>query len=191
MHDAHSEPGPCRLKQVVVSAEQIRQRVDELARQIAESYGDRELVVLAVMTGSLIFLADLIRRLPMTVRLCLISCKSYPGAATSSQGIQSIERLPDSLTGRDVLVVDDILDSGQTIKAVLNGLTELRPRSVKTCVLLKKSREGSDGRVTADFLGFEIGDEFVVGYGLDYDNFYRNLPEIRVITIADSGLEGP
>jgi hypoxanthine phosphoribosyltransferase len=171
---------------VVVSAEEIRRRVDELARQIAECYKGKELVVLAVMTGALVFLADLIRRLPLMVRVSLVSACSYDGANTCSNGIQSIGEVSAMLTGRDVLIVDDILDSGRTLQALTDQVRRLAPRSVRTCVLLKKIRTGSD-RPAVDFLGFEIADEFVVGYGLDYDNWYRNLPDVCALECPSQG----
>ena len=179
--------GPDRtIGRVVVSAERIRLRVDELAEQIVKCYQGRELVVLAVMTGALVFLADLIRRLPLMMRLTLVSASSYVGAATCSNGIKSIGEVCDSLAGKDVLIVDDILDSGHTLRAVIEQVSRRAPRSVRTCVLLRKVRDVAD-RPTVDFAGFDIQDEFVVGYGLDHDNLYRNLPDVRILQCLNQG----
>lgn len=184
--DSSLPAGPT-VSRVVVSAEQIRRRVDALADQIAREYQGRDLVIVAVMTGALVFLADLIRRLPLTLRLVLISAKSYEGPATCSNGIKSIGEVSRELAGRDVLILDDIIDSGHTLRAMVEQARNVGPRSVRTCVLLKKLRPGVD-QPPADFLGFEIGEEFVVGYGLDFDNLYRNLPDLCALTCC--GEEG-
>ena len=170
------------ILRVVVTAEQIRRRVDELAASIAHRYQGRELVVLAVMTGALVFLADLIRRLPIMMRLTLVSASSYSGATTTSNGIKSIGQVSDMIQGRDVLIIDDIIDSGHTLRALIEQVRRKAPLSVQTCVLLRKVRPGVD-QPAADFLGFEIADEFVVGYGLDFDNLYRNLPDLNAMRL--------
>jgi hypoxanthine phosphoribosyltransferase len=157
--------------------------VDELAAGIGQCYQGRELVVLAVMTGALVFLADLIRRLPMTMRLSLVSASSYSGATTTSNGIKSIGDVSDMIRGRDVLIIDDIIDSGHTLRALIEQVRRRAPQSVRTCVLLRKLRPGAD-QPPADFLGFEIADEFVVGYGMDFDNLYRNLPDLNALHLA-------
>jgi hypoxanthine phosphoribosyltransferase len=168
------------ILRVVVSAERIHRRVDELAANIAQCYQGRELVILGVMTGALVFLADLIRRLPINLRLSLISASSYDGPAICSNGIKSIGEVSDMIQGREVLIVDDILDSGHTLRALIEQVRCKGPQSVRTCVLLRKARARAD-RPAVDFLGFEIPDEFVVGYGLDFDNLYRNLPDLNAL----------
>ena len=181
------------IDRVLIGREQIAARVGELARQIATDYrrteatDSPEVTVLAVLTGSLIFLADLIRCMPMMLRIRLIAVSSYPGTATTSQGVKLIGELPHDLAGRHVLVIDDILDSGNTIRFVRQQLAPRRPASLRTCMLLRKQRPSAMAE-PADYIGFEIPDEFVVGYGLDYDGFYRNLPDLvtlkpeRIIT---------
>ena len=183
----HSRPlHNADVSRVVVAAERIQRRVDEIAADILRRYDGGELVVLAVMTGSLVFLADLIRRLPMPMRLSLVCASSYPGASTSSNGIKSVGEIAASLYGRDVLVVDDIIDTGRTLRALVEQVRRHSPRSVRTCVLLRK-RLPRDDQPSADFLGFEIDDEFVVGYGLDYDDLFRNLPDLRVLELPAGG----
>ena len=171
------------IDQVLINRERIARRVDELAAQIGADYtapgseAPRELTVLAVLTGSLIFLADLVRRMPMMLRLRLIMVSSYPGQSTTTQGVRLIGELPTDLRGQHVLVVDDILDSGNTIRFVREILAERSPASVRTCMLLRKQRPSAMVE-HADYVGFDIPDAFVVGYGLDYDGYYRNLPDV-------------
>ena len=184
MADLDAAAGECgsagTILRVVVSAERIARRVDELAASIAQCYPGGDLVILGVMTGSLVFLADLIRRLPIPLRLSLITACSYDGATTCSNGIKSIGEVSDLIQGRDVLIVDDIIDSGHTLRALVGQVARKSVRSVRTCVLLRKVRADVD-QPAADFLGFEIADEFVVGYGLDYNHLYRNLPDLNTM----------
>jgi hypoxanthine phosphoribosyltransferase len=162
---------------VVVTRAQIARRIGVLAGHIAERYARRELTILAVLTGSLIFLSDLIRRMPLRMRLNLISVSSYPGRATASRGPRFV--LPEmDLAGKDVLVLDDILDSGQTLACLVEAVKSRNPASVRTCVLVRKDRPDLAGRIEPDFWGFAVNNEFLVGYGLDFDNLYRNLPDI-------------
>jgi len=171
-----------RVARVVVSAEQIAARVPVLAREIAAELGrePRDPVLLAVMTGALIFAADLVRHLPVPLRLGLATVSSYPGSATSSQGARLKGELPQDLAGRDVILVDDILDSGRTLRLLQERIRELGPASLRTCVLLRK-RIPSALETPCDHIGFDIPDVFVVGYGLDYDGYYRNLPAVHAM----------
>ncbi len=174
-----------QIERVLIDRQTIAGRVERMARQIAadfrgpadESGSDPALVLLSIMTGSVIFLADLIRHLPMMMRLKLISVSSYPGKATSSRGVRIVGDLPEDLTGQHVLVVDDILDSGRTLTAIRGMIDQRRPAGVATCVLLRKTI-ASAMAVPAEYVGFDIPDEFVVGYGLDFDGYYRNLPDV-------------
>jgi len=163
---------------VLIPRTRIAERIEELARSIAASCPDGDLTILAVLTGSVVFLADLIRRLPLRLRLDAARVKSYPGQATSSHGAGIVVDPGGDFQGRHVLIVDDILDSGQTIELLRERVLASSPASVRTCVLLSKCRDDLPGRVAADFVGFEIEDRFVVGYGLDYGDLYRNLPDI-------------
>jgi len=173
---------------VLISRERIAARVAELGRAISadlEALGDDgEVVLLPVLTGSIIFVADLMRELPLKLRLDVVTVSSYPGDATTSHGAQLVGRLPESLEGRHVLIVDDILDSGGTLRFLREALAQRRPRSLKFCVLLRKQREAAVS-CPCDYVGFDIPDEFVVGYGLDYDHYYRNLPDIVTLRPRD------
>lgn len=159
----------------------ILSRLDELAREITEVYTGQELTVIAVLNGSLIFAADLLRRIQLPLKLDCLSVASYHGG-TESSGVVTFDQvsLPD-IDDRHVLILDDILDSGRTLHAICQKLrAETRPKSVRICVLLKKLRPRAE-EMEADFVGFDIGDEFVIGYGLDYDERYRNLPFVGVL----------
>ena len=181
-----SQPHPGRE---LLSREQIARRVNELGEQITRAYRGRELTLLVVLSGAVVFAADLIRHLSMPVRMEFADLHSYPGCSTRSRGIQAGARLPAGLGGQDVLVVDDILDSGQTLAWLLDQVARQGPRSLSTCVMLRKSRADLRRSVEADYAGFDIEDVFVVGYGLDYNNLYRNLGGVHVLD--PPGREGP
>ena len=169
------------IARVVVSRQDIIIRIDRLADEITRRYAGRELTILAVLTGSLMFVADLVRALSLPVRLDVVSVSSYPDIATRSCG--SVFRLAPqtALGGRDVLVVDDILDSGGTLAMLLETLEPMRPASLASCVLVCKDRPDVPDRIAVDYVGFDVGDEFVVGYGMDHGEMYRNLPDICVL----------
>jgi hypoxanthine phosphoribosyltransferase len=167
---------------VLLSADQIQSSVDRLAKEIREREAGRPLTVIAVLTGSIIFLADLIRKLDMPLRVDVIQARSYAGTERGALSINT-DMLPD-VAGRDVLVIDDIFDTGHTLLEVLTFLDELGPRSVRTAVLvLKRGKQQVDLR--PDYVGFEIPDVFVVGYGLDYNDAYRNLPYLAALEPQD------
>ena len=158
----------------------IHKRLDELATQIASDYLDRELAVIAILTGSLMFVSDLLRRIPLPLRLDCLSVASYRGKATTSGDVIFKELAVPDVAGRDVLILDDILDTGNTLASVRKRVETARPRSVRVCVLLSKRKQRARD-VYADYIGFEIDDEFVVGYGLDFMERYRNLPYVGVL----------
>ena len=173
-----------KIQKVLISAEAIEHRLSALADAIAKDYAGKELTAIALLNGSLIFAADLLREIPLPLRLDCLSVASYHGG-TASSGVVTFDQLslPD-IDGRHVLVVDDILDSGRTLHAVCSKLREHgRPASIRTCVLLSKNVKRAEP-MEADYVGFEIGDEFVVGYGLDYQELYRNLPYIGVLGVS-------
>lgn len=168
------------LERVLFDEPTIHRRLDEIAGQISRDYSKKELTVIAVLNGSLVFMADLMRRIPLPLRLDCLSVASYHGKAqTSGEVIFKQVALPD-VQDRHILILDDILDSGHTLAAIREKLQTAGPRTIKVCVLLSKKKERAR-KVDADYLGFEIEDEFVVGYGLDYDERYRNLPYIGVL----------
>jgi hypoxanthine phosphoribosyltransferase len=167
------------LERVLFDEATILRRLDEIAAQISKDYCDRELTVIAVLNGSLVFMADLMRRIPLPMRLDCLSVASYHGKArTSGEVIFNQVAQPD-VKDRHVLILDDILDSGHTLAAIRDKLETAQPRNIRVCVLLSKKKRAR--AVDADYVGFEIEDEFVVGYGLDYDERYRNLPCIGVL----------
>jgi hypoxanthine phosphoribosyltransferase len=168
------------LEKVLFDEPAIHRRLDDMAAQISNDYRDRELTVIAVLHGSLMFVADLLRRIPLPLKLDCLSVASYHGKAQSSGEVVFKQiTLPD-IEGRDILVLDDILDSGFTLEAVRETLETARPHSIRICVLLSKRKQRAR-EVEADYVGFEIEDEFVVGYGLDFRERYRNLPYIGVL----------
>jgi len=182
------------IDRVLISTDQIAQRVREMAQQImadhlASTAPDTEITIVPILTGALVFCADLIRQLSIKMRIGLLTVSSYPGASIRTQGSQVVGQQLGDISGRHVLLVDDILDSGGTVRLVVPLLRELRAARVKVCVLLRKDRPSAKS-VQADYVGFEIPDEFVVGYGLDYNNYYRNLPEIVTLK-ADVTKEAP
>lgn len=182
---SHSQPDfQGDIERILIDRVAIARRVAEMGGQIAsdleaDSGADR-LVVVPVLTGALVFAADLVRNLPMRLRLELIQASSYPGAATTSQGVTLGSGPTEALAGAHVLIVDDIFDSGRTLAAVTDLVRAVKPASVRTAVLLRKDvRPAVEMR--PDYVGFDVPDAFVVGYGLDYDGWYRNLPSIAVL----------
>jgi hypoxanthine phosphoribosyltransferase len=171
------------LKRVLFREEEIATRLDELAAEITEDYRGKELSVLAVLNGSLIFMADLLRRIPLPLQLDCLRVKSYHGGTVSTGRVEFDRTVLPDIDGRHVLLLDDILDSGHTLAAIIDTIrSAARTRSLKSCVLLRKSKKRSRP-IEADYVGFDIEDEFVVGYGLDYQEQYRNLPLIGVLKI--------
>jgi hypoxanthine phosphoribosyltransferase len=168
------------LERVLFDEPAIHRRLDQIAAQISKDYRGRELTVIAVLNGSLIFIADLLRRIPLPLKLDCLSVASYHGKAQTSQEVIFKQvGLPD-VADRNILLLDDVLDSGHTLAVIREKLETAKPRSLRICVLLRKKKERSR-QVDADYVGFEIEDEFVVGYGLDFMEQYRNLPYIGVL----------
>jgi hypoxanthine phosphoribosyltransferase len=170
------------IDRILIPRDQLERRVAELGAEIAATYqgNGTEITLVTILSGAIIFLADLIRHLPMKMKIGLITVSSYGGATTESRGAQLMRDLNVDVHDRHVLIVDDILDTGGTLRLVQGLLTEREPRSLKTVVLLRKKAK-APADIPADFVGFDIDDHFVVGYGLDYDNHYRNYPAIAVL----------
>lgn len=165
---------------VLIPEDEIRRRVDQVAAQIAAAYEGQPLTIVSVLTGSLVFLADLIRRLDLPLRIALVQASSYRGATTTPGELHvQADLLPD-LKGRHILLIDDILDTGKTLKHMVEHLRGLGTASVRTAVFMRKEGR-QEVAIEPDFVGFTIPNEFVVGYGLDYDDEYRNLPFIGVL----------
>ncbi len=169
------------IDHILVSEEALQQKVRELGLQISRDYEGRDLLLVAILKGSVVFMADLMRAisLPCTIDFMVVS--SYGGANTSSTGLVKIVKdLDQDLTGKDVLIVEDILDTGITLSNLVPMLRLRNPNSVRLCTILSKpSRRKAD--IEPNYLGFEVPDEFVVGYGLDFDEKYRNLPYVGVL----------
>ena len=169
------------IERTLFHEQTILQRLDSLGDQITRHYEGKELTVIAVLNGSIMFMADLLRRVQLPLRLDCLSVSSYHGG-TESSGVVTFDQtsLPD-VSGRHVLVLDDILDTGRTLHAICGRLrAEASPASIRVCVLLRKMKARAE-EFEPDYIGFDIGDEFVVGYGLDYQERYRNLPYIGVL----------
>ncbi len=167
------------VESVLIGETEISARVRELAADIERDFIDRDLLVVALLTGTVPFLADLIRHITLPLRLDFMGVSSY-GNKTAPGELVFTKELRLEAQNRDVLLVDDILDTGKTLRAVIDKLNALEPRSLKTCVLLEKKSRRVE-KITADYVGFEVPDAFVVGYGLDYAERYRNLPFIGIL----------
>jgi hypoxanthine phosphoribosyltransferase len=167
------------VERVLITDEQLARRVKILAREIGRDFHGREMVVVSLLSGTVMFLADLIRHLNLPLRLDFIGVSSY-GLGTDSGELVFTKELRIDVRNRDVLLVDDILDTGKTMSRVLPKLRALKPRRLKTCVLLDKPSRRLE-KIRADYVGFEIPDYFVIGYGLDFAERYRNLPFVGVL----------
>ena len=168
------------IERVLFDGTAIHKRLDEMAVQITADYSDRELTVVAILTGSLIFMSDLLRRIPLPLKLDCLSVVSYYGKTQPSGDVIFKQLAVPAVGGRDVLILDDILDTGHTLAAVRQKLETAKPRSIRVCVLLSKRKQRTRD-VGADYIGFEIDNEFVVGCGLDFMERYRNLPYVGVL----------
>jgi hypoxanthine phosphoribosyltransferase len=167
------------VERILITEEEIARRIATMSREIQRDFAERELVVVSLLNGTVMFLADLIRHLSLPLRLDFIGVSSY-GAGTESGELVFTKELRLDVKGRDVLLVDDILDTGKTLSRVRGKLQALNPRRIRTCVLLNKAARRVED-IHADYVGFEIPDFFVVGYGLDFAERYRNLPFVGVL----------
>lgn len=177
------EPSEPRVK-LVLTEDEIRAGVARMAGAISSFYGQQHVTIVGVLTGSVILLADLVRQLNMPLRLALVQASSYRGRATRPGPLAiDAEHLPE-LAGRHVLLLDDIFDTGHTLQELVSQLRRHEPESIRTAVLLRKQGR-QQVELEPDWVGFDIPDEFVVGYGLDYDDLYRNLPCLMALEAAD------
>ena len=168
------------IGKVLIDEEVIVRRLDKLAEKILKDFEGEEILVVGIMKGALVFMADLCRRLPVPLQIETLNVASYHGGRESSGVVEFLDAKLPEVEGQGVLLIDDILDTGRTLKAVKDRLFEMGAAKVGTAVLLSKEKERAE-EVKADYVGFEIGDEFVVGYGLDYQGRYRNLPFVGVL----------
>lgn len=168
------------IKQVLYTEEQLRSRVQEVGAQITADYAGRQPLLISVLRGSYIFMADLTRAIDLDVTVDFMAVSSY-GAGTASSGQVEIKKdLSDSIEGKDLIIVEDILDSGNTLYYLMDVLRARKPASIRICALMDKP-ERRTKPITADYVGFTIPDAFIVGYGLDYAEKYRNLPYVGVL----------
>lgn len=174
--------------EILIPADRIRERVQELAAEISRDLHGKPVTIVGVLTGSLIFLADLVRQLDLPLRIGLIQASSYRGAATSPGELHVAPELVPDVRGRDVVLLDDILDTGQTLGYLIRHLQSLGATSVRVAVLLRKIGRQKVA-LEPDYCGFEIPDRFVIGYGLDFNDEYRQLPHIAVLPADTPGEE--
>ena len=167
------------VERILITDVQLARRIRQMSRAIERDFTGHEMVIVSLLTGTVMFLGDLIRHISLPLRLDFMGVSSY-GAGTESGELVFTKELRLDVRGRDVLLVDDILDTGKTLTRVLAKLEALKPRRIRTCVLLNKAARRVE-KVKADYIGFEIPDYFVVGYGLDYAERYRNLPFVGVL----------
>ena len=170
---------------VLISEKEIENRILEIADRINKDYEGEELTLICVLKGGVMFMCDLAKRLNLNVRLDFMSVSSYGSQTKSSGVVKIIKDLDDSIDGKNVLVVEDIIDSGNTLSYLMDILKKRGPKSIKLCTLLDKPSRREKKDVFVDYVCFEIEDRFVVGYGLDYDQRYRNLPYIGVMELSD------
>ena len=164
----------------------IQKRVQELAAQIIEDYGEKPVTIVCMLKGAVIFTADLARHLPMDIALEFMEVSSYGDATQSSGVVRIIKDVSRAVTGKHVLLVEDIIDSGKTLACVTAHLQQQNPASLKVCAFLDKPDRRVDFECQPDYVGFSIPDEFVVGYGLDYAQRFRNLPYLGTLAFIES-----
>jgi hypoxanthine phosphoribosyltransferase len=168
------------LKEILISPERLRARVTELAARIDADYADRELLLVGVLKGAVMVMADLARAMHSQVQMDWMAVSSYGSGTKSSGVVRILKDLDTDITGRHVLVVEDIIDSGLTLSWLVGNLRSRGPASVEVCVMLRKPA-AAQMDVTVRYVGFDIADEFVIGYGLDYAERFRNLPFIGTL----------
>jgi len=169
------------VAEVLITEEELQARIAELGKVISADYQGKDLLAVCILRGAVVFLSDLIRHITVPHEMDFMAVSSYGGTRTESSGVVRILMdLKTNIQGRDVLIVEDIVDTGLTLNYIIDNLKTRRPASLRTCALLNK-RERRQVDVPLDYVGFVIPDKFVVGYGLDYDEKYRNLPFIGVL----------
>ncbi len=166
-----------KRKEVLFTREDIRKRVEELGKQISEDYKDKKLLVVSLLKGSFIFTADLVREIDIPVIVEFMTTSSYGHSTDSTGNVKILYDINRDLTGYDVLIADDITDTGITMKYVMEYLKSKNPNSIKNCVLLDKPSR-REVEIEPDYVGFTIPDKFIVGYGLNYGDYYRNVPYV-------------
>lgn len=173
----------------IVTQEEMRTRIKELGRQITADYEGKDLILVGILKGAFAFYADLARAIRVPLRVDFLVVTSYGAKSSTSGKVKMVTDLTEDIAGRDVLLVEDIVDSGLTVQYLMKTLSKRRPKSIKACTLLSKpARRKVD--VSVDYIGFEIANQYVVGYGLDYQQKYRNLPYLAVLDKVDDEGQG-
>jgi hypoxanthine phosphoribosyltransferase len=187
--DARVDARSSEVGEVLVGAEELRGRVAELAQRISDDYADRSLLLVGVLKGAMFFLSDLMRLIDIPVEVDFMAVASYGSATDSSGVVRILKDLDIAIEGRDVLIVEDIVDSGLTLQYLLRNLGSRNPRTLEVCALLTKPDRSKIGQRKGDlplrYVGFEIPDRFVIGYGLDYAERHRNLPFVAALVRHD------
>lgn len=165
--------------EILIAEEDLQRRIEELGAQISKDYEGKEIVVLCVLKGGVMFMTDLTKRISVPLKMEFMAVSSYGNEYKSTGVVKIIKDLDEPIDGKDVLIVEDIIDSGRTLSYLKNILIGRNPKSIKICTLLDKPEQRVVD-VEVDYVGFTIPDSFVIGYGLDYQQFYRNLPYIAV-----------
>lgn len=168
------------VERILFTQEELARRAGELGEQITADYAGKEVAVASVLRGSYIFMADLTRAIQLPITVDFMAVSSYGSGTVSSGQVEIKKDLSDSIEGKDLIIVEDILDSGNTLYYLMDVLRARKPASIRICTLLDKPERRSKP-IAADYVGFSIPDAFVVGYGLDYDEKYRNLPYIGIL----------
>ncbi len=168
------------VEKILFSEDQLRERIKGLAAEITRDYKGRRPLMVAILKGSVLFFSDLIRELDFNLEIDFMSISSYGNGVKSSGEVKMIKDLDGKIEGKDVIIVEDIVDSGYTMKYLTQLLSARNPASIKICTLLDKPSR-REAEISVDYKGFEVGNEFVVGYGLDYAGSYRNLPYIGIL----------
>lgn len=168
------------IKNIMISEDEIEKRVKELGKQLTEEYKGRDLLIVGILKGCMLFLSDLVRAIDLPLTMDFMVVSSYGSATKSSGVVRIIKDLEREIEGKDVLIVEDIVDTGLTLSYLIENLKTRNPKSIKVCSLLDKP-DRRKAQVDIEYVGFRIADEFVVGYGLDYAELYRNLPFVCVL----------
>ncbi len=168
------------LGEVLITAGEIESRIDELAEKITDDYKGKDLLLVGILRGAVIFIGDLVRKIAIPLEIDFMAVSSYGSSTKTSGVVRILKDLDVDIKGKDVLIVEDIIDSGLTLKYLIRNLLSRKPASLKICTLLRKDVERK-APIGIDYCGFEVPDEFIVGYGLDFNEKYRNLEEIRFL----------
>lgn len=168
------------IARVLLTRKEITERIKEIAKEIHNDFGDEKIVMVCILRGSLYFFADLTREIPNFLELEFMSVSSYGGGTSSSGEVKIVKDLSCAIEGKNVVIVEDIIDTGYTISYLKRILSERRPKKLKVCTLLDKPSR-REVEIEGDYVGFTVPNEFVVGYGLDYDQAYRNYPDVGVL----------